>query len=163
MSAETVSRRNEEKEIKALAGDILGSDRFEKAKHIPHHGSVSVARHSLETARLALRICRRLKKKGIYPDERDVVRSALLHDIGMTRERVFGSVSWIKAYTHPREGALIAEEEFGANEAQRNAIRRHMWPICVVPPAHLTGWIVLAADKECSMREAARRVRTGNR
>lgn len=142
------------KEILRIGGDIVGSDRFQKAWKIDHHVRYNVAMHSLEAACYALRIARWLSRHGIKVREDDAVRAALLHDIGMTEDRVSRSPSYIKAYTHPRAGYRIARDEFHANKVQLEAIRRHMWPICVVPPVHLTGWIVLMADKASASREA---------
>ena len=141
-------------EILRLGGDIVRSDRFQKAWTIDHHIRYNVAVHSLEAACYALRIARWLKRRGIKVNEEDVVRAALLHDIGMTEDRVSKSPSYMKAYTHPRAGYRIAKDEFSANKVQLEAIRRHMWPICVLPPLHLTGWIVLTADKASASREA---------
>ena len=135
--------------------DILSSARFRKAGTIPHHKDSSVADHSVRTAERCLRICLWLNRRGIEVSHRDTVRACLLHDIGMTEDRVFESRSWRKAFSHPQTGARIAKKEFDANTEQSNAIARHMWPICVLPPRHRTGWIVLAADKYVSVREAA--------
>ena len=139
--------------IRQEAGDILESERFKRCRGIIHHKGTNVARHSLEVAEYALR----LYKKGNYPDTnvRDVVRAGLLHDIGMSDSKVHDSVSFLKAYTHPRRSAQIAVEEYGANEVQTDAILHHMWPICVIPPSHRAGWLVLQADKHCAGRDAA--------
>ena len=141
-------------DILRLGGDIVKSDRFKTAWGIGHHVRYNVAVHSLEAACYALRIARWLSRHGIKVNEEDVVRAALLHDLGMTDDRVSRSPAYRKAYSHPRAGYRIAKEEFHANKVQLEAIRRHMWPICVLPPLHLTGWIVLTADKASAGREA---------
>lgn len=144
-------------DVERMGGDILQSERFVKAKGVPHHNEHgNIARHSAETAGYALALARWLRSHGASISERDVVRASLLHDIGMTEDDVFLSPSRRKAFSHPREGARVAEEEFGANEVQLDAIRRHMWPIGFVAPHHPTGWVVLAADKYCSVREVQR-------
>lgn len=148
--------RKPSKTIVKYASDILDSGWFEAAKHIPHHPGVSVAEHSLSVAEEAAQLCAWLKRRGISVNERDVVRSALLHDIAMVEDEVHDAHSWVKAYTHPVRSAEISESEFGANEVQTDAIRRHMWPICMIPPRHKTGWVVLLSDKKSSVREVAR-------
>lgn len=132
--------------------DILNSERFKRAGSIAHHNT-SVAAHSLKTADAAWRISSWLNDHGFKVNRRDAVRASLLHDIGMTDEAIHESVSWKKAYTHPVRGASIARTEFGARDDQVNAISRHMWPVCVIPPKHVIGWVVLAADKCVSMQE----------
>jgi uncharacterized protein len=144
-----------EKDIREAAVDILASKRFAKAKTLVHHNKKrNIAIHSLETAGYALMMARWLERHGVSVNETDVIRASLLHDIGMTEDEVYLSPSPIKAFSHPREGARIAQQEFGANETQVDAVAHHMWPIGLVPPHSLEGWIVVEADKCCSIREA---------
>ncbi len=138
--------------------DILKSSRFEKAKNVTHHKKTSVAEHSKKTAEYGTRICQWLERHNVNVNEEDVVRACLLHDIAMTDDRVHSSVSWKKAYRHPKRGMQIAEEEYKANDVQLNAIRRHMWPICIIPPKSIEGWVVVAADKCCSIWELTHRI-----
>lgn len=139
--------------ISREGGDILKSERFQRCGKTAHHKGTNVARHSMEVAEYALY----LYGKGNYPDTdvRDVVRACLLHDIGMSDRDIHESVSFLKAYSHPRRSAEIAGKEFGANEVQVDAILHHMWPICVIPPSSPVGWLVLRADKHCAHRDVA--------
>lgn len=144
------------RDVLALGGDIVSSARFAKAGGVAHHGrDLDIATHSTNTALRALQIARWLEGRGVPVDERDVVRAALLHDIGMTEDEVLLSPSPVKARSHPREGARIAREEYGANDVQAEAIEHHMWPLCLVPPQSVVAWVVTAADKRCSVQEAA--------
>ena len=142
-----------EADLLQMGGDIIESERFEKARTIPHHFDYDVAAHSLDAARCALGICRLLNRHGASVSERDVVRASLLHDIGMTVDEVFESPPSEKAYTHPQEGVRIARSEFGANDIQLDAIQYHMWPIGHIAPHHPPGWILVAADKWSSILE----------
>ena len=146
------------KELERYGGDIISSDRFAKAREVPHHSKGgNIARHSMETAGYALLLARWLDRHGVTVSERDAVRASLLHDIGMTEDDVFLSPSYKKARSHPREGARIAREEFGASEAETQAILSHMWPVWrAVPPRSMVGWVVSVADKCCSMHELGR-------
>ncbi|MDO4798255.1 MAG: HD domain-containing protein [Coriobacteriales bacterium] len=137
-----------------MGSDIVRSKRFGKARSIPHHFDVDVASHSLNAARRALALCRWLNRHGASLSEEDAVRVSLLHDLGMTNDDVFQSHPKIKAHTHPVESALIAREEFGANDVMLDAILFHMWPIGHVPPHHLLGWILWAADKLSFIQES---------
>lgn len=150
----TVDNEEIKKEIMRLGGDIIQSDRFKKAWDVDHHVDYNVAAHSLEAAGYALKIAKWFSARGVKVNKREVVRATLLHDIGMTEDRVHRSPSYRKAYLHPKEGYRIAEEEYSANRTELEAIRRHMWPVCLIPPVHLTGWIVLMADKASASREA---------
>lgn len=142
------------KEVMELGGDIVASWRFAKARSVPHHSKRrNIALHSLETAGYALQIARWLNQHGVSVNERDAVRASLLHDIGMTEDEVYLSPSRVKAHTHPREGARIAREEYGATEVQWHAVASHMWPVSGALPRTVEGWVVTAADKCCSIHE----------
>lgn len=148
-------------DVFAMGEDIVSSERFAKARLVVHHNkSHNIAAHSVNCAVCALRVARWLARHGVSVNERDAVRAALLHDIGMTEDEVFHSPSPVKARTHPREGERIAREEYGANDVQLDAIRHHMWPLCLVPPKSVEGWVVVAADKHCSTQEAIAIVRS---
>lgn len=146
------------KEVKALGSDIIASERFAKARLVPHHSKDgNIALHSLETAGYALMLSRWLGQHGVTVSERDAVRAGLLHDIGMTDDAIFLSPSYIKGRTHPKAGAHIARTEFGADVVQVDAILYHMWPVCtLVPPHTAVGWVVTLSDKCCSVHEVGR-------
>lgn len=151
------TRQQLQKDVMSIGEDIVLSERFEKAWRVPHHHKKgTIAQHSLDTAGYALRISRWLSRRGVSVNERETVRASLLHDIGMTEDEVFLSPSRIKAYTHPQEGSRIAREEFGVSELQADAILRHMWPIGHIPPHSIEGWVLVAADKCCSIHEIHR-------
>lgn len=148
-------------DIMALGGDIVASERFARAKKVPHHSkSGNIALHSMETAGYALLIADWLEEHGLTVSRTAVVRASLLHDIGMTEPSVFRSPSPRKAFSHPRTGARIAKEEFGADDMQIEAIRHHMFPVCSTPPRSAEAWVVSLADKCCSLNEV--RKRTGS-
>ena len=150
-------RRAAQDGVAELCSDILASGRFEKAQSVPHHDKhYDIAQHSIEVAEAAYAIAQWLNRHGADIDAKQATRAALLHDIGMTEDAVFGSPSRVKAYTHPEEGARIARAEFGADDEQADAILRHMWPIGHVPPRHASGWVVLVADKWASLAEVAK-------
>lgn len=49
-----------------------------------------------------------------------------------------------------------AEDEFSLSEIEKDIIKKHMWPLTVVPPVYREAWIVSIADKYCSFMETVR-------
>ncbi len=139
--------------VKQSGMGILDSERFRAAWDIPHHPGTSVAQHSLHVAMESCRIAEWLNHHGTHVNVEETIRCALLHDIGMTENSIFSSPAWKKAYTHPNRGARVAEQEYHLTPVQADAIRRHMWPVCVIPPFHIMGWIVTTADKISSIKD----------
>ena len=54
---------------------------------------------------------------------------------------------------HPRTALENAEKYFSLTERERNLILRHMWPLTPLPPKYREGYVVIYADKLCSLEE----------
>ena len=101
-----------------------------------------VAHASLAMAR-ALRLC---------VSERELVRSALLHDYFLYDWHEPGHVG--HATQHPVFALRNAHEDFDLSPLEENVIASHMWPL---PPTRVP-WsreavLVCVADKWCSLAE----------
>lgn len=139
--------------LNKYASDILASDNFNSTKKYLQHGSVTVHRHCLDVARYSLLLDRRLGQKC---NKRDLIRGALLHDYFLydwhdkeylsQRKRLHG-------FWHAGTALRNAEKEYKLNNRQREIIKKHMWPLTVVPPTCREAWVVTAADKYCSLME----------
>lgn len=133
--------------------DIIATKRFKKSKHVQHHYVTSVARHSYRVAVASDDIANKLISKGIKVDKETLIRAALLHDIAMTLPRVHRKRGIIKYCMHPFSGSRLVDEEFDVDKKTLRAIKYHMWPLTIIPPTSREGWILLAADKYCSVQE----------
>ena len=60
-------------------------------------------------------------------------------------------------------GALLHDKEYTLSKRERDIIKKHMWPLTVVPPRCREAWIVTAADKYCSLIETLRLRRMAHR
>ena len=60
-----------------------------------------------------------------------------------------------------------ARKEYHLTRREEDIIKKHMWPLTVVPPLCREAWVVTAADKYCSLLETLKirkrpgRVRVG--
>ena len=133
--------------------DILDSENFKSTKGHLQHGNMTVHNHCMDVARYSLLIN---KKLHVNCNKRDLIRGALLHDYFLydwhdkealaNRQRLHG-------FHHPVTALHNAEKEFRLNNRQRDIIRKHMWPLSVMPPMCREAWVVTAADKYCSLME----------
>lgn len=48
-----------------------------------------------------------------------------------------------------------ASRNFQLSDMEKNMILRHMWPLTPVPPKQKEGYVLLYADKFCSLAEIA--------
>ena len=114
--------------------DILDSENFKSTKGHLQHGNMTVHNHCMDVARYSLLINKKLQ---VNCNKRDLIRGALLHDYFLydwhdkealaNRQRLHG-------FHHPVTALHNAEKEFRLNNRQRDIIRKHMWPLSVVPP-----------------------------
>ena len=151
---ELEGRKPFEKEYYETVGDILQHEEFLKLKDYFHHNS-SIYNHVHDVAYLSYRICKFLKL-----DYRAAARGALLHDFflydwrrhdvpDLPREKFHG-------LEHPKIAVANAKKHFSINDIEEDIIRKHMWPLTILPPKYKESYIVSFADKYLSSSEFIR-------
>ena len=146
-----------------MVEDILAHPLFQALKGYPHHGPQnSVYDHSLDTAKCAYRLARRLHMRE--DRVRAVTRAALLHDFfgydwhDESHRRFTRKYSGVRRLTHMHafiHGALAARRAnrtFGLDDRQRAAITSYMFPLAPVP-RNSEAWVLTLADKMVASRE----------
>ncbi|PKN68309.1 MAG: hypothetical protein CVU54_15625 [Deltaproteobacteria bacterium HGW-Deltaproteobacteria-12] len=148
---EMQGRMSFEPEYYEIIQDIEQHEEFLKLKEYFHHNS-SIYAHVQEVAYLSYRICKFLKL-----DYRSAARGALLHDFflydwrnhdvpDLPRHKFHG-------IEHPSIALENARKHFAVNEIEADIIRKHMWPLTLVPPQYKESFIVSFADKYLSSKE----------
>lgn len=139
--------------LKEYGDDIIHSDNFRKTKEHIQHGNMTVNDHCMSVARYSLILN---KKLGLHCNTRDLIRGSLLHDYFLydwhdkeylaKRQRLHG-------FHHPKSALRNADKEYELTDVQRDIIKKHMWPLTVIPPVCREAWVVTGADKYCSLME----------
>ncbi len=144
--------RREERQIRAEASDILESHNFKRMKEYIQHGNVTVNAHVMSVARYSLAISQRLH---IPCNRRALVRGALLHDYFLYDWHIPDEVNphRLHGFYHPGVALRNAIRDYELTELEKDIIKKHMWPLTVVPPGCREAWIVTMADKWCSLLE----------
>ena len=145
--------KHEMRMIRKYGNDILASDKFKDARKQIHHYRSTVASHSVQTAISGLRICRALRKFGIKVDMRSVVRTALLHDLGMIGRDDLYRNNYECCLRHPGNSAHISRQIWkGIDEKSVAAIKSHMWPLSLHVPKTREAFVLCMADKAASIK-----------
>ena len=144
--------REQQRQIRTNAADILESGNFRRMKSYIQHGNVTVNAHVMNVARYSIALSESLH---IPCSRRELIRGALLHDYFLYDWHIPDEVNPHKlhGFYHPGVALRNASREYELTERERNIIRRHMWPLTVIPPSCREAWIVTAADKWCSLME----------
>lgn len=138
--------------IRNAAPDILGSDNFLATRSHIQHGNMTVNAHCRNVAKYSLIIRDKLR---IRCSERELIRGALLHDYFLydwhSKEHI--SLHKLHGFYHPGIALENANKEYELTPKEKEIIKKHMWPLTVVPPTCREAWIVTVADKWCSLLE----------
>ena len=138
--------------LKEHASDIINSPNFRSTRNYIQHGSMPVYRHCLDVADQSIKISKFLR---INCNERELVRGALLHDYFLYdwHDKCRENYQRLHGFYHPGIALKNAQKEYPLSDREKDIIKKHMWPLTIVPPVCREAWIVTAADKYCSLLE----------
>lgn len=144
--------REIQRQIRESADDILQSYNFRRTRQHIQHGDMTVNEHVLNVARYSVELSERLH---IPCHRKDLIRGSLLHDYFLYdwHEPHKGNPLKLHGFFHPGIALRNALEEYNLTEREKDIIKKHMWPLTVVPPMCREAWIVTTADKYCSLME----------
>ena len=141
---------SDEEEFLDIVGNILSNEEFLKRKEYKHHGSTSVYEHSFAVSYYAY-----IMAKKLHLSKRKVKNAAiagLLHDFyynDWTKVKEKLPLFKKHGFVHAKEAKENSLKHFKEymNKNILNAIERHMFPLNIVPPAHIESWLVTISDK----------------
>ena len=148
----------EKKYIELKLQEFNNNEKFVETNNFVQHGFFSVYDHSINVARLSLKIANTINFKTINKNK--LIRGALLHDYFLydwhsnndTKEEK--KMKRLHASTHPKRALKNALKDYELSGRERNIIESHMFPINPsIPPKCKEAWIVCFADKVCSLNE----------
>lgn len=131
--------------------DILEHPVFQSMDQYIQHGGTTCLEHCLRVSYMSYLICR---KRGL--NYREAARGGLLHDLFLYDWHIHRRETGKRFHgvTHPRRALENAEQYFSLTARERDLILRHMWPLTLIPPKYREGYVILYADKICSLMEA---------
>ncbi len=140
------------KQIGEAAGDILHSQNFQRNRAFIQHGNVTVHDHCMDVAKYSLAISDKLR---IPCNRKELIRGALLHDYFLYdwHDKDHVKIHNLHGFYHPGIALQNASKEYILTSREQDIIKKHMWPLTVVPPMYREAWIVTTADKWCSLLE----------
>ena len=144
-------RRNDYLEIiRYHAKDILESKGMNKEKKFIQHGNVSVYEHSINVTIECLKI---IEYTNIPVDIKSLIRGSLLHDYFLYDWHIPDKSHNWHGFIHANIALKNAQKDFKLNEIEKNMIKRHMFPLNIIPPKYREGIILCIADKIVATKE----------
>ena len=146
-----IKKTNDINEWLEIINPIINSEEFIKRKTFRHHGNTSVYEHCMRVSLQAYKMA-----KLFHSDYRSAAIAGLLHDFYTTPwQDVKIKQPFLKmhAFSHASDALNNAKKFYPdyLNKKVENAILRHMFPLNITPPTHMTSYIVTIADKISSL------------
>lgn len=132
-----------------MAEPVLLLPEVARLSQYNHHNGKTRLEHVKEVAYLSL-----LWGERFSLDCEAIVRGALLHDLFQ--------YDWLRegprlhGFRHPAIALKSARKIINLTEKEEDIIKKHMWPLTVVPPRFMESLIVSLVDTFCSTRDYLR-------
>lgn len=138
----------DEQEYIDCVQDLLAHSLVQKMRDFPQHGDFNCLEHSLGVSYIGFLVARHL---GL--DARSTARGGLLHDFFLYNWRYEKPYKGMHAFAHPGVALKNAQEHFTLNSTECDIIKKHMWPLTIVPPRCKEAFLIMLVDKYCATME----------
>ncbi len=144
-------KRLEDAVFEVLYKSACAKSRITQMKEYVQHGKTSTLAHSVAVAYYSYRVARCLKFMGFK--EKELIRGALLHDYYLYDWHCPPKLKKLHGFSHPQAALDNAKADFLLSDIEKDVIKRHMFPLTLVPPKYKESVLVCIVDKICSVYE----------
>jgi len=137
---------NHEAEFMNIIRPVFEHLDVQKLADFRHHRDKTRLDHSMEVAWRSFLLSKRLSF-----DCTATVRGALLHDLFF--------YDWLRegpklhGFRHPRISLRNAREVTTLSKKEEDIIKKHMWPLTIIPPRYPESWIVCFVDTYYTLKD----------
>lgn len=114
------------------------------------HGNTTCFMHSVAVAYYSIRLVEWL---NIKCDMESLIVGALLHDYFLYDWHIPNKTHRLHGFTHPQKALYNARRDWKLNCIEEDIIKKHMFPLTLVPPIYKESLIVCMIDKYCAILE----------
>lgn len=139
-----------DEEFQNIIRELINNETVLEMKKYRQHYETDCFEHCYRASYYCYKICKKLRMDYI-----SAAKGAMLHDLFLYDWREKSERKGLHAFTHGKCALDNANKLFELNEKEQNMILRHMWPVTIVPPKYLEGFILTIVDKHCALEEFA--------
>ncbi len=138
-------------EFRRIIEELLKNKRVQEMKKYRQHFNRSCYEHCFFVAYVSYKIA---KKLGW--DYKSITRAAMLHDFFLYDWRKDDGWHKWHAFKHGKFALKNAIKEFNLTDQEKDMIKKHMWPVTIIPPRTKEGFLLTFIDKYCALMELVR-------
>lgn len=128
--------------------DLIESEVVQKMCNFTQHGDTTTFDHCLMVSFKSFQFCRKFNL-----DYRAAARGGLLHDLFLYDWHDKDLEINLHGFYHPGIALRNAEKAFALDDKEKEIIKKHMWPLTVVPPKCREAYVICYFDKTCTLKE----------
>lgn len=128
--------------------DLIESEVVQKMCNFTQHGDTTTFDHCLMVSFKSFQFCRKFNL-----DYRAAARGGLLHDLFLYDWHDKDLGVNLHGFYHPGIALRNAEKAFVLDDKEKEIIKKHMWPLTVVPPKCREAYVICYFDKTCTLKE----------
>lgn len=129
---------------------LLSNEKIERMSSFIQHGNVSCLEHCKSVAYYSAVLAYKMKLKV---DMKSLIRGALLHDYFLYDWHDKDNGVTLHGFKHPFTALKNAEEDYDLTFIEKDIIKKHMWPLTIIPPKYKESFIVCLVDDYCTIKE----------
>lgn len=133
-----------------IVEDILNNKIFQRMNNYIQHGTITTLEHSINVSYYSYLLCKKMNLDYI-----SVARAGLLHDFFLYDWHIYKKEThnYFHGITHPIVALKNATQYFELNDIEKDCIKKHMFPLTIIPPKYIEGYIIMLIDKKCAILE----------
>jgi len=141
---------NSNREFLLCIKDIKNNETVLKMKNFMQHCDTSCYDHCYNVALISFFICKKFNL-----DYKAAARAGFLHDLFLYDWHIKSEEHKpLHGFRHPYIALKNASKLYNLSKKEQDIIKKHMWPLTVIPPRYLESYIVSFADKYCAISES---------
>ena len=129
--------------------DLLVCHNVKLMSDFVQHGRISCLDHCMDVSYYSYIVCKKLRLDYIAAARGGLLHDYFLYDWHNSPYRLHG-------IRHPRLALINASNDFELNVIECDIIKKHMWPLTLVPPRYAESFVVSFVDKYCTIKEVLR-------
>ena len=139
-------------EYLALVEPLLKEEGIQNLDNFLQHSDITLLSHVRAVSYMTYTVC-----KTLGWNKEAAARAGILHD--------YVTYDWhdpdpshrFHGYRHPGFAVTNSKKITELSELEENMIRRHMWPLTVIPPKYREAWALTLVDKFLATGETLRK------